>query len=442
MAVNTMGFDEWLLYQQRQHPQAIDMTLERARTVAQRMRLRKPAPLVITVAGTNGKGSTVAFLQALLCSIGMRVGCYTSPHILNYQERIALHGRFASTEELLAAFQTIEAARQLAPVIGLTFFEFATLAAWQIFQDAELDAVVLEVGMGGRLDTVNLLDADGVILTTVEMDHQAFLGNTRAAIGLEKAGVFRALQTAVYADREPLVEVIEFAERLGTKLLRPKRDYQVRETADQFRFQLHQGAELLLPKPKLAAPVQIDNAAAAIALLLSVPQTALHLHVEAISKALVCAHVPGRLAQVGEQPAIYFDVAHNPQAAFSLANWLHSNPIYGRTIAVFGALNDKDVLGVVGELRSYVQQWKLCGLDKQSPRGLDAIALAARVRGPTGGRYECFETPSSALDAAIQDAKTNDRILVFGSFYLIAACYRALGISELPAFDFKQTSAI
>jgi dihydrofolate synthase / folylpolyglutamate synthase len=435
--MNTL--DQWLEYQQQQHAKEIDMTLERARLVADRMRLAKPAPLVITVAGTNGKGSTVAFLQALLSAIGLRVGCYTSPHILHYQERIALPGRFANEPELLTAFQTIEQARtaDASQIIGLTFFEYATLAAWHIFERAELDAVVLEVGMGGRLDTVNLIDADGVILTTVELDHQAFLGATRALIGKEKAGVFRALQTAVYADREPLTEVIEFADRLGTKLLRPKRDYFVREDRDQFRFQLHQRAELLLPKPTLAAPTQIDNAAAAIALLMSLPQTAPHLNADSIAAAMRQAHVPGRLTQVGESPAIYLDVAHNPQAAFSLAKWLHSNPIFGRTIGVYGALEDKDALGVVSELRQYVQQWYFCGLDHLTPRGLNAMALASRVRGPTGGRYESLETPALALDAAIKNAKPNDRILVFGSFYLIAECYRAFGVNELPAFVFN-----
>jgi dihydrofolate synthase / folylpolyglutamate synthase len=432
---------EWLAYQQKQHDIEIDMTLERARLVASRMRLGKPAPLVITVAGTNGKGSTVAFLQALLSEIGMRVGCYTSPHILHYQERIALPGRFVTESELLGAFQEIETARtqDSAKVVSLTFFEYATLAAWKIFEDAQLDAVVLEVGMGGRLDTVNLIDADGVILTTVEMDHQAYLGSTRASIGKEKAGVFRALQTAVYADREPLTEVIEFADRLGTHLLRPKRDYVVREDREQFRFQLGSRAELLLPKPTLAAPMQIDNAAAAIALLLSLPQTSVHLDADSIAMAIQKAHVPGRLAKVGDKPEIFLDVAHNPQAAFSLAKWLHTNPIFGRTIAVYGALEDKDALGVVSELRQYVQQWYFCGLDHLTPRGLNAMALASRVRGPTGGRYESLETPALALDAAIQNAQPNDRILVFGSFYLIAECYRAFGISELSAFTLKST---
>ena len=412
------------------------MTLERARAVALRLSLGKPAPLVITVAGTNGKGSTVAFLQALLSECGLKVGCYTSPHVLNYNERIALAvdahiSRWVSDAELISAFERIEHARQNIP---LTFFEYATLAAWLIFSESELDVVILEVGLGGRLDTVNLIDADGVVLTTVDLDHQEYLGNTRALIGAEKAGVFRVLQKAVYADANPVPEVIKIAELIGTELIRPRRDYHFHPYQTDWRFQFRDAAELILPKPKLAALCQLDNAAAAIALLYALAERVPQLNCDAIARALRRADVPGRLALVGENPGIYLDVAHNPQAAHSLAVWLHANPCLGRSFAVFGALEDKDVLGVVAELKNYIHHWYLAGLDGQSPRGLSATALAARVRGATGGHWSSFSDPASALDAAISQAQPKDRILMFGSFFMVAGGYSALGIKEITAF--------
>ena len=430
------SLNDWLVYQQHQHVKSIDMTLERARTVAVRLNLGKPAPLVLTVAGTNGKGSTVAFLQALLSECGLKVGCYTSPHVLNYNERIAIAvdaktSRWVSDTELVNAFARIESARTGIP---LTFFEYATLAAWLIFSESELDVVVLEVGLGGRLDAVNLIDADGVVLTTVDLDHQEYLGNTRAQIGAEKAGVFRVLQKAVYSDVNPLPEVIKIAELIGAELIRPRRDYHFHAYQTDWRFQFRDAPELILPKPALAAPCQLDNAAAAIALLYALSERVGPLNCDVIARALIRAQLPGRLALVGINPAIYLDVAHNPQAAHSLAAWLSANPNLGSTFAVFGALEEKDVLGVVVELKNHVHHWYLAGLDGESPRGLSAIALAARVRGATAGQYDCFSDTPSALDAAISQAKTNDRIIVFGSFFIVAAGYRAQGFKQITAF--------
>ena len=431
---------QWLTYLTQLHPKGIAMGLERTRAVAERLALPKPAKTVITVAGTNGKGSTVAFLQSLLIATGLRIGCYTSPHVLNFSERIFLCdadgvGRWASDAELIAAFVRIDQARGEIP---LTFFEFTTLAAWLIFAQLELDAVVLEVGLGGRLDAVNVIDADGVILTTVGLDHQDYLGVTRAEIGLEKAGVFRAMQTAVYADREAVSEVLRFAEQIGLKLIRPRLHYQFQPQSGQWRFCLNDQAELLLPHPTLAAHCQFDNAAAALALRLNMLEQLGPISVDQIAQALVRASVPGRLSQVGAAPAIYLDVAHNPQAAHTLAQWLHQNPPAGRIRAVFGGLEDKDVLSVVSELKSLVHQWYLAGLDQQSPRGLSAMALTARVRGATGGHYDSFADPCSALDAAISQAQAQDRIVVFGSFYMVEAAYRALGFDSLPAFNWHQ----
>ena len=428
---------QWLDYLTQLHPKGIAMGLERTRAVAERLALDKPAKTVITVAGTNGKGSTVAFLQALLMATGLRIGCYTSPHVLNFSERIFLadesgQGRWASDAELINAFVRIDQARAEIP---LTFFEFTTLAAWVIFAEQNLDAVVLEVGLGGRLDAVNVIDADGVILTTVDLDHQEYLGSTRAEIGMEKAGVFRALQTTVYADREAVAEVLRFAEKIGLSLIRPRLHYQFQIQSEQWRFRFNDQSELLLPKPTLAANCQFDNAAAALALRLSLSAPLGPISVDQIAQALVRARLPGRLAKVGEAPEIYLDVAHNPQAAQSLALWLQQNPPAGRVRAVFGGLEDKDVLSVLMELKSLVHHWYLAGLDGQTPRGLSAMALTARVRGATGGHYDSFIDPKAALDAAISAAQAQDRILLFGSFYMVEQAYRALGFDSLPAFN-------
>lgn len=427
----------WLDYLTQLHPKGIALGLERTRAVAERLALAKPAKTVITVAGTNGKGSTVAFLQALLMATGLRIGCYTSPHVLNFSERIFLAdasgvGRYASDQELIAAFLRIDQARAEIP---LTFFEFTTLAAWVIFAELALDAVVLEVGLGGRLDAVNVIDADGVILTTVALDHQDYLGTTRAEIGVEKAGVFRLMQTAVYADREVVPEVLRFADSIGLELLRPRLHYHFQAQGAQWRFRLADQPEMLLPQPTLAADCQYDNAAAALALRLSMTAQLGPISIDQIAQALIRAQLPGRLAKVGEAPEIYLDVAHNPQAAQSLALWLQRNPAGGRIRAVFGGLEDKDVLSVVTALKSQVHHWYLAGLDQQSPRGLSAMALTARVRGATSGHYDSFVDPHSALDAAVSQASSQDRILVFGSFYMVEAAYRALGFDSLPAFN-------
>jgi dihydrofolate synthase / folylpolyglutamate synthase len=432
---SALTLDQWLEYQQQQHSKTIDMSLERVRAVAAQMALQKPAPLVITVAGTNGKGSTVAFLRAILTHLGLRVGSYTSPHILHYRERITLPERPASDTELIAAFEVIERARHAAgaAAIPLTFFEFATLAALEIFAHAALDVVVLEVGLGGRLDAVNIVDADGVILTTVDLDHQEYLGPTRTDIGREKAGVFRWDQTVVYADDSPVEEVLQIAKKIGADLIRARLHYRITANPEaappSWDLQFPDAQNHTFDYPQLAAPVQLKNAAAALVLIEAL-KAKLPAHapwnLAAARAGVRAASLPGRLQQVGVRPAIYLDVAHNPQAADSLAKWLHAAPIYGHTYAVYGGLMDKNVLGVVAELSRYVHGWFLAGLEQDTPRGYSAIALAAQVRGQTNGNYEAFANTAIALDAAIQKAKSNDRILVFGSFFVIAAAFRAL----------------
>jgi dihydrofolate synthase / folylpolyglutamate synthase len=438
--------DAWLDYQLHQHPKGIDMSLARARAVLDALQLGEIAPLVVTVAGTNGKGSTVSFLRYMLRSLGLKVGSFTSPHILNYRERIQLDRDYVSEPELLDAFSAIETAAR-AVNVTLTFFEYNTLAAFWIFAKAsaakQIDAVILEVGLGGRLDTVNLIDADAVILTTVDLDHQAYLGTTREQIGREKAGVFRSGQIAVYADRDPVSTVLDTAFSSGTVLLRPFRDYLVSELdAGHFRYQYKNTPELSLKRPTLMAACQIDNAAACLTLLLALqdnrrlpvpPFTA-----QSLQDAIVRTQIHGRMSLVGEQPTLYFDVAHNPQAAATLADWLYRHPILGRTRVVFGALEDKDALGVASALQKHVHSWYLCGLDGETERGLSAMELSARVRGATqrfGASCQSYDNPMLALSAAIEEAKSDDRVILLGSFFAIAAGFRALGFNELPFLE-------
>lgn len=442
------SLEDWLSYQQQQHPTGIDLGLARAGQILGALQklnpaMVKPAPLIITIAGTNGKGSTVAFLRAMLQDLGFRVGSYDSPHILQYQERISLADRYVEQSELLAAFQVIETAAR-AERTTLTFFEYNTLAALWIFAQAKLDVVILEVGLGGRLDAVNLIDADAVILTTVDLDHQLYLGNTRELIGREKAGVFRANQIAVYADREPVNSVLEHGFQSQTILLRPTRDYLVSELsgskdASHFCYQYKNLPSIELQRPNLRARCQTENAAACLTLLLALQeQQRLRcplFTIEQLQPALLRTQIHGRLSQVGAKPAIYFDVAHNPQAAGELSEWLYRNPILGRTRIVFGALEDKDVVGVVTALQKHAHAWYLCGLNHESQRGLSAMELVARVRGSTlkfKAELQTFDEPKLALAAAMDESQPHDRILMLGSFFIIAAGYRALGFESLP----------
>lgn len=428
----------WLAYQQLLHPQAIALGLERVRAVAQRLGLSKPAPLVITVAGTNGKGSTAAMLSALLASAGLAVGCYTSPHLLSYRERVRVRGALASESALVHAFEQIEHARGHET---LTFFEYGTLAALLIFAQSKLDAVVLEVGLGGRLDATNIVDADAVVLTTVGLDHQDYLGDTRALIGVEKAGVFRPGQLAVYADREPEPSVLEVAERLGTQLILPEHDYRYAHGHGHWRWQWQQETPIELPQLALRAPRQYDNAAAALALLRALSERNNDQRLALLdprvapaqmAAALAAVRVPGRLQLLSRAPELWIDVAHNPQAAESLAEFLQEQPRAGRTLVVYGALADKDALGVASALRGMIRHWFIAGLDSINPRGLSAAALLERVVTGLDAPFSLHDEVAGAISAAQAQAQASDRIVIFGSFFLIAAALSALGYQELP----------
>jgi dihydrofolate synthase/folylpolyglutamate synthase len=414
--------DEWLDYQLRTHPQQIAMGLERVREVAIRMRLGRAGTHVVVVAGTNGKGSTVAFIEAIARAAGLRVGAFTSPHLLRYNERVRIHGDDAPDALLVAAFERIEAARGDIP---LTYFEFGTLAALAIFADAALDLAILEVGLGGRLDAVNIVDADVAVLTTVDLDHQEYLGNDREAIGADKAHVFRAGKPCVIAERDPPSSVLRHAYAIGAFAIRGHSDYLVERHETSWNWR-EPGFELELPLPALVAPAQLDNAAAAIATLRALP---IEIPDAALVEGVGSAHVPGRLQVIAQGPEVLVDVAHNPQAAAQLAGWLRAHP--KRTRAVFGALRDKDVGAVVALLDPLLLEWHLAGIHDAGARGGDAAGLAARLaEWVEPARLHEHHDAAQALRAALAASAADERVLVFGSFHIVADALR--GAEGLP----------
>ena len=410
MAKKTLA--EWLDYQQRVHPRSIELGLDRVREVWWSIGAPAPAPIVITVGGTNGKGSTVAFLDAMLSAAGKRVGCYTSPHLLRYNERIRIAGADADDAALIDAFERIETARGSIP---LTYFEYGTLAALWIFAQSKLDVAVLEVGLGGRLDAVNIVDADAAIVVTVGLDHQDWLGNDVDAIGREKAGIFRKDRPAIVGMRAPPAGLLTEAERVGARLWLAGREYRLTPQLDVSRWECG-GEQVRLPQPALAAPCQIDNAAAALAALYTLRER-LGWHASGYAAGVRTARVAARLQRLVTPGAteLVIDVGHNPQAAGVLAQWLAANP--RRNLAVFGALADKDVAGIVAPLAAHIDQWHLSGLNADTPRGLATAQLRERM--PSAVAIE-HTSVAAALDAAAMAARAEDRILAFGSFFVAA----------------------
>jgi dihydrofolate synthase/folylpolyglutamate synthase len=419
----TRTLDEWLAYQERVNVRSIELGLDRVRAVWERMGAPAPARRVITVGGTNGKGSTVALLESMLTPAGQRVGCYTSPHLLHYRERVRIGGADASDEALIASFDRIEAARGDFP---LTYFEFGTLAALDLFARANLDLAVLEVGLGGRLDAVNIIDADVAIITTVDLDHMDWLGPDRDSIGVEKAGIARAGRPAIVGEAEPPQGLLDALQRTGAKVERAGEAFSFERLHDGgWRWRHADGTELALPDPLLAAPVQYANAAAAIAAIHALQTTdhaigGLDLG-KAAAAGLQTVHVAARLQSLGGDPALVVDVGHNPQAARALAEWLDAHP-GGRVHAVYGALSDKDVGGVIRALGSRIDHWHLAGLEQDTPRGLpSSVLLDQLLLALPEASYDLHGDVRSALAAARASATAGDRVLAFGSFFVASA---------------------
>ena len=411
---------DWLAYIEQQHPNAIAMGLERVRDVASRMGLGKPATHVITVGGTNGKGSTIAFIEAIACASGLKVGTYTSPHLLRYNERVRIDSVDANDTDLIAGFEAVDAARG---DIQLTYFEYGTLCALWLFERAGLDLVVLEVGLGGRLDAVNIVDADAAVITTVDLDHQDWLGGDIEAIGFEKAGIARPFKPLVLGDDDPPASVLRHAYAIGASAWRIGCDFFAEPVDDTHWRWREVGYEIELPLPALAAPVQLRNAACAIAVLRSLD---INIDDDAYVRGVADARIAGRLQRFDQGGVeVVVDVGHNPQAARALAGWLGSQP-RRPTFAVYAALADKDVAGVVAALAEKVDDWHVAGLIDAGPRGAHVHEFAQRLHGTAAAAATQHRDVQTGLQAAIQSARPGGRVLVLGSFHTAAAALRAL----------------
>ena len=418
----TRTLAEWLAYQESTHPRDIALGLDRVRAVWEAMGAPRPAPIVVTVGGTNGKGSTVALLEGMLRAAGYRTGCYTSPHLLRYNERIRIDGNDVSDAALVASFERIEAARGAIPQ---TYFEFGTLAAIDLIARASVDVAILEVGLGGRLDAVNIVDADVAVVTTVDLDHQDWLGNDRDSIGREKAGIARAGRPVVVGEPAPPQGLLDALRGIGADIVRAGEAFRVQSAnvaaAGEWSWVHRDGTALALPFPALAAPVQLANAATAIAAIHALG-TRVDVSPAAIRGALRDVRVSGRLQRIGDRPLTLVDVGHNPQAAHALAAWLDAQPSPGRVLAVYGALADKDVAGVVEAMGSRVDRWFIAGLDRDTPRGLAAEAVAATLAAVLPAAPASMHADvGTAWAAAREAAGENDTVLLFGSFFVAAA---------------------
>ena len=407
---------EWLAYLETLHPKAIAMGLDRVSAVFARLGVALTCP-VVTVGGTNGKGSTCALLECMLRAGGYRVGAYTSPHLLRYNERVRIDGAEATDEALLEAFAAVESVRLTTP---LTYFEFGTLAALCLLARAELDVVVLEVGLGGRLDAVNVIDADVAIVTTVAIDHVDYLGTTREEIGREKAGIFRPGALAICADRRPPATLLAQASAIDDKLLRIGIDYDFTAHDGQWSYRGPGGARHGLPTPALRGAYQLANAATALAAL-DVLRDRLAVSMGAVREGLVSVELPGRLQVLPGRPVTVLDVAHNPQAAAALADGLASMGFHPWTWAVFGIMADKDIDSVIAALLTRVDRWYIASLPP--PRGATALDLRRRLEaaGVAPADIRDFADPAAAYRAAREAVAEADRIIVFGSFLTVAA---------------------
>jgi dihydrofolate synthase / folylpolyglutamate synthase len=419
MAPPESGFDTlpaWLNHLENRNREPIVLGLDRVHVLRRRLGLDPGFPL-ITVGGTNGKGSTCAYLESVLIYAGYKVGCYTSPHLLRYNERVRIAGEESADSDLCQAFSAVEAARDGIP---LTYFEQGTLAAMWLFQRAGVDVAVLEVGLGGRLDAVNVWDADCSVVTSVDLDHQNFLGDTRESIGFEKAGIFRAGQPAICGDANPPCSLLAHAREVGADLLRLGEEIRVEIGESNWTCRITcsaaKGIFPALPRLAMSGRHQYSNAACAVAALSSLRDN-LPIAMNAIRMGLGAARQPGRFQIIGQQPLRILDVAHNPHAAQALADNLADLPPTGKIIAVFAMLADKDVDGVVAPLKSRIHHWHVAGLDM--PRGLDGAALAEHLDA-IGCRVTRHECVGDAWRAACREAASADTIISFGSFHTVA----------------------
>ena len=421
--------EEWLAWQEGLHPSSVDLGLERVAAVLERMGGADPGVPVITVAGTNGKGSTVAFLEAILAAAGYRVGAYTSPHLHRYNERVRIAGAEATDAELCAAFDRVDRARG---ETSLTYFEFGTLAALDLFRRAGLDAVVLEVGLGGRLDAVNAVDPDVAVITTVDLDHGDWLGTDREAVAAEKAGVLRYGRPAVYGDRDIPEAVIAASARLEIPLYRYGREFGWHEQSSGGAWwgpaTVHEG----LPALGLPGRAQGRNAASAL-MALALLQARLPVTEKALRAGLASARVPGRMQTLPGPVAEVVDVGHNPQAARGLAEWLRDEPCDGRTHLVLAMLADKDIEAVAEALAAATDQAYVAPLE--GPRAAPAQRLLEALETAGVGTVTAYANVPEARAAAFAAAAPGDRVVVAGSFYTAGLALAARAAEDPDGTD-------
>jgi dihydrofolate synthase/folylpolyglutamate synthase len=421
-----MQLPDWLAHQQAQHPNAIELGLDRVRDVAQRLDLLPLAYPSIIVGGTNGKGSTVAFLTALSRAAGRRTGTYTSPHLQRYNERIAIDGVPVDDATLIRAFERIEQARGDTP---LTFFEYGTLAAFVIFDEAKVEAAVIEVGLGGRLDATNIIDADVAVLCSVGLDHQDWLGPTTEDIGREKSGIFREGRPVVLGAPEMPQSVYDAIARLQCRAQQLDRDFFFEAGSSGWRWQSAQHTFEALPMPALKGPIQLRNAATAMAAFMAWERVCPKPTRELLAQGLTTASLRGRFQCLAprqpDEPEWILDVAHNEDSARVLAEGLKALPVRGKTVGVVGILQDKDAETIGEALAGVIDEWVLCGLD--GPRGGSAEALRARL--PVHCRSVAL-APDVSHGCATARALTGhgDRIVVFGSFHVVGPALDWLGL--------------
>jgi len=416
-----LSLQDWLDWQETLHPTAIDLGLERVSRVADRLACRMPAPIVISVAGTNGKGSCVAMLEAILLRAGYRVAAYTSPHLYHYNERLRFDAELVSDAQLCEAFARVDAARGEQ---SLTYFEFGTLAALDLMSRGKPDVAVLEVGLGGRLDAVNIVDADVALITSIGIDHTDWLGADRDAIAGEKAGIMRAGRPAVCADSDPPRGLIDAAARCGADLAVAGRDFAITEAGGRWHWQGRASRRDDLPRPALAGAHQLANAAGVLAVLETL-EPRLEVPRSAVVTGLQCVSLPGRVQRIAGPVEQVLDVSHNAQAAQALARALEHLPVSGRRFAVLGMMRDKDVGSFVQPLLECVDVWYVTGL--QIARAGSAQMLARQLAGQLRPEVMvvCASMPA-ALAALKEVVQAGDQVLVCGSFYTVAE-WSALG---------------
>ena len=420
-----MRFDtlsQWLDWQQSLHPKSIDLGLERVTEMMARLGIERPARSVLTVGGTNGKGSVVAYLDAMLRAGGYSVGVFTSPHLVRYNERIHIQGRSVDDAAIMRSFERIDSVRG---DLSLTFFEWNALAGFELLESAGVEVAILEVGLGGRLDAVNAVDADVAAVVSIGLDHCEWLGSTLEQIGREKAGIFRPGRPAIFGARSMPWSVGQAATAIGARLRRLGVDFDFVERPDGWDYIGIGSRRRELPLPGLCGAAQLANAATALAVL-EAAEPGLLVPDDAVRAGLSGATLAGRFQRVPGSPEWVLDVAHNPDAARVLARSLSALPPAGRTIAVCGMLADKDTAAVVAAMDNVVDGWIAVGID--GSRALDAAAMAARLEGALGVAVPREGTVAAGCERARQMAGPGDRVVVFGSFHTVGPALEWLGL--------------